>query len=89
MRRWYHVGKDLRDLAVRVDDEGVARGQLPPVVTSPWFLVNDPYFRSYLMACYQPPKIFSPPESGPGSGLFDVFVFRHTPGNSPCRAPRR
>jgi hypothetical protein len=78
--RWLEAGTVNRDEVVsRIERDGVAA-----VITSPWFMVQDPYFRSYLMACYEVPKIFSPPDSGPGAGLFDIFVYPHRPGASPC-----
>ena len=46
-------------------------------------------FRSYLLACYQKPTVFSPPESGPGEGLPEILVFPHIRGTSPCQVPPR
>ena len=82
---WLEAGTVSREEVVsRIERDGVAA-----VITSPWFMVQDPYFRSYLMACYEIPKIFSPPDSGPGAGLFDILVYPHTRGTSPCHVPRR
>jgi hypothetical protein len=82
---WIEAGTVSRDEVVsRIERDGVAA-----VITSPWFMVQDAYFRSYLMACYEIPKIFAPPDSGPGAGLFDILVYHHTPGTSPCHVPRR
>ena len=67
----------------------IERDSVAAVITSPWFMAQNVYFRSYLMACYQPPKVFPPPESGPGAGLFDILVYSHNPGISPCRVPAR
>jgi hypothetical protein len=39
------------------------------------------------MACYEIPKVFPPPENGPGSGLFDILVYRHKLGTYPCHVP--
>jgi hypothetical protein len=78
--RWLEAGTVNRDEVVsRIERDGVAA-----VITSPWFMVQDPYFRSYIMACYEVPKVFSAPESGPGSGLFDIFVYPHKRGISQC-----
>ncbi len=44
------------------------------IVTSPWFIAQSAYFRRYIMACYEIPKVFSPPEDGLGSGLFDILA---------------
>ena len=72
------------DVVSRIERDGVAA-----VVTSPWFMAESPYFRAYLMACYEVPTIFSPPDSGAGSGLFDILVYRHREGASPCLVPRQ
>jgi hypothetical protein len=82
---WIRTGAVSREEVVsRIERDGVAG-----VVTSPWFLVQDPYFRSYLAACYQKPKILFPPENGLGAGLPDIFVFRHiqNTSSSPCQVP--
>jgi hypothetical protein len=66
----------------------IERDHVAAVVTPPWGLVQDPYFKSYLFACYQKPRPFFPPQSGPGEGLFPfLLVFTHLPGTSPCQAP--
>jgi len=83
--RWLDAGTVRReDVVSRIERDNVAA-----VITSPWFIAQDAFFRSYIMACYEPPKVFSPPESGPGSGLFDILVYRHKPGTRPCQAPLR
>jgi hypothetical protein len=83
--RWFDSGTVSReDVVSRIEHDGVAA-----VITSPWFMAQDPYFRSYLMACYEIPKIFSPPDNGPGAGLFDILVYPHTRGTAPCDVPRR
>jgi hypothetical protein len=81
---WIGKGTVTREQVVsRIERDGVAA-----VITPPWFMVQDPYFRSYLMACYREPKVFSPPESGPGAGLPDILVFPHVDGGSAsCRIP--
>jgi hypothetical protein len=65
----------------------IERDHVAAVITPPWFLVQDPYFRSYLATCYQPPKVFSPPKSGPGEWLPDIVVFPHIHSPSPCQVP--
>jgi hypothetical protein len=81
--RWLEAGAVSREEIVsRIERDGVAA-----VITSPWFMAQDPYFRSYLMACYEIPKVFPPPDYGPGAGLFDILVYAHTRGTSPCRVP--
>jgi hypothetical protein len=83
--RWLEAGTINRDEVVaRIEHDGVAA-----LITSPWFMVQDPYFRSYIMACYEVPKTFAPPDSGPGAGLFDILVYPHKSGTSPCHTPPR
>ena len=65
----------------------IERDRVVAVITPPWFLVQDPYFRSYILACYQKPTVFSPPESGPGQGLPEILVFPHIRSTSPCQVP--
>jgi hypothetical protein len=78
---WIVAGAITRDEVVsRIERDGVAA-----VITPPWFWVQDPYFRSYLSACYAPPKLFHFPDDGPGSGLPDIAVFRRTATPFPCR----
>lgn len=80
---WIQAGVIGREEVVaRIERDGVAA-----VVTPPWFLVQDPYFQSYLLACYEKPVVFRPPESGPGAGLPDILVFPHIRGASPCQVP--
>jgi hypothetical protein len=82
---WLEAGTvNRQEVVSRIEHDGVA-----VVVTSPWFMAQDAYFWSYLMACYQPPKVFPPPDSGPGAGLFDILVYPHIPGTSPCQVPLR
>jgi hypothetical protein len=81
---WIRAGAISREEVVsRIEHDGVAA-----LVTPPWYLVQDPYFRSYVAACYEEPKVFQPPETGPGEGLPDVLLFPHVKGNSPCQPPR-
>jgi hypothetical protein len=78
---WIQAGMISRDEVVsRIERDGVSA-----VITPPWFLVQDRYFSSYLAACYEQPKIFAPPEGGPGEGLPDILVFPHIRSNAPCR----
>lgn len=77
---WLEAGTVRReDVVSRIEHDGVAA-----IITSPWFIAQSSYFRSYVMACYDLPKIFSPPDSGPGSGLFDILVYPHKRGEGPC-----
>ena len=81
---WIEAGAISREEVVsRIEHDAVAA-----LITPPWFLVQDPYFRSYLAACYEQPKVFPPPETGPGEGLPEVLLFPHIPGASPCEVPR-
>ncbi len=79
---WIEAGAITREDVVR----RIERDNVSAVITPPWFLLQDAYFRSYLAACYMRPKIFSRPDDGPGSGLPDIAVFPHAGGGSPCRA---
>ena len=80
---WLVAGTvDRVDVVSRIERDNVAA-----VITSPWFMAQDSYLRSYLMACYNIPKIFPAPANGPGAGLFDILVYSHSQGKSPCRVP--
>jgi hypothetical protein len=82
---WLKAGTvSSEEVVHRIEYDGVVA-----VITSPWFMAQDPYFRSYLMACYEVPKVFSPPNSGPGAGLFDILVYPHTRGTSSCHVTPR
>lgn len=81
--RWLEAGTvKHEDVVSRIEGDRVAA-----IVTSPWFIAQSAYFRLYIMACYEIPKVFPPPESGPGSGLFDILVYRHKLGTYPCHVP--
>jgi hypothetical protein len=80
---WIQAGAIGREEVV----SRIERDHVAAVITPPWFLVQDPYFRSYLAACYQQPKVLPLPESGPGEGLPDILVFPHIPSPSPCQVP--
>ncbi|HMF43622.1 MAG TPA: hypothetical protein VKQ32_23270 [Polyangia bacterium] len=68
------------EIVSRIERDGVAA-----VISPPFGLVNDPYFKSYLFACYSKPRPFFPPETGPGSGLPSfIMVFDHLQGRIPC-----
>ena len=61
---WVEGGSIKPDEVVsRIERDGVAA-----VISPPFGLVNDPYFKSYLFACYAKPRPFFPPQSGPGAG---------------------
>ena len=67
------------EIVSRIERDGVA------AVISPAFgLVQDPYFKSYLLACYEKPQPVFPPDSGPGEGLPFILVFTHLRNTSPC-----
>jgi hypothetical protein len=68
------------DVVSRIESAGVSA-----VITPPFGLVQNLYFKSYLFACYEKPKPFLPPESGPGSGLPFFMVFSRKLG--PCQLP--
>jgi hypothetical protein len=70
------------EVVARIERDGVAA-----VITPPWGLVQDPYFKSYLFACYEKPKPFLPPQSGPGEGLPFFLVFTHIHTTLPCQVP--
>jgi hypothetical protein len=79
---WIEAGTVERENVVsRIERDGVA-----VVVTPPWGLAQDTYFKSYLLACYQKPKPFFPRENGPGEGVPLLLVFAHIQGTTPCRA---
>ena len=71
------------EIVSRIERDGVAA-----VISPPFGLVNDPYFKSYLFACYGKPRPFFPPQSGPGAGLPSfIMVFDHLQGRIACEAP--
>ncbi len=79
---WIEAGAVSRDEVIsRVEHDGVAA-----VITPPWFFIQDHDFRSYIVACYGPPKVFKFPPAGPGAGLPDILVFRRTGAPFPCQA---
>jgi hypothetical protein len=57
------------------------------VISPPAGLLQDGYFKSYLLTCYQRPSLFSPPEVGSGSGLPSLLFFRRIARDSPCLGP--
>jgi hypothetical protein len=68
------------EVVSRIERDGVAA-----VISPPFGLVNDPYFKSYLFACYQKPRPFFPPKNGPGAGLPPfMMVFDHLRDRIPC-----
>jgi hypothetical protein len=62
----------------------IERDRVAKVITPPFGLIQDPYFESYLMACYDKPQPFPPPEIGPGDGLPLILAFTHIRGTTPC-----
>jgi hypothetical protein len=71
------------EIVSRIEHDGVAA-----VITPPFGLIQDPYFKSYLMTCYDKPRPVFPPESGPGEGLPFILFFTRAPGAAACQAPR-
>jgi hypothetical protein len=81
---WMEAGTvKSEEVVSRIERDGVAA-----VITPPWGLVQDPYFKSYLFACYQKPKPLFPPQSGPGEGLPFFLVFTHIQSIASCQAPQ-
>jgi hypothetical protein len=70
------------EIVSRIERDGVAA-----VITPPFGLIQDPYFKSYLRTCYDQPRPVLPPESGPGEGLPFILAFTHR-SITPCQAPR-
>lgn len=81
---WIEAGAvKPEEVVSRIERDGVTA-----VISPPWGLVQDPYVKSYLFACYEKPKPFFPPPSGPGQGLPPfILVFTHIPGSMPCHVP--
>jgi len=57
------------------------------VISPPFGLLQDVYFKSYLLTCYQRPTLFSPPEGEPGAGLPSILFFRRIASDWPCLPP--
>ena len=68
------------EIVSRIERDGVAA-----VITPPFGLLQDPFFKSYALACYEKPRPFFPPESGPGEGLPFILAFTHLRGPTPCQ----
>jgi hypothetical protein len=68
------------EIVSRIERDGVAA-----VITPPFGLIQDPYFKSYLKTCYDKPRPFFPPESGPGEGLPFILAFTHLRSTTPCQ----
>jgi hypothetical protein len=78
---WIEAGTVRPEEVVsRIERDGVAA-----VVSPPWGLPQNPYFKSYLLACYQKPKPYLPPQNGPGEGLPFLLVFTRIHSNTPCQ----
>jgi hypothetical protein len=76
---WIEAGTVRPEEVVsRIERDGVAA-----VVSPPWGLLQIPYFKSYLLACYQKPEPYFPPQGNPGEGLPFFLVFTRTRG--PCQ----
>jgi hypothetical protein len=73
------------EVVSRIEADGVAA-----VISPPFGIVENPTFKAYLFACYEKPKAFFPPASGPGEGLPPfLLVFTHVagPAATRCHAP--
>ena len=80
---WVEAGTVSREEVVaRIEADHVGT-----VISPPWGLLQDPYFKKYVLACYQKPAIFTPPEGEPGAGLPEILVFARIARDSPCRGP--
>jgi hypothetical protein len=77
---WVEAGTiKTADIVSRIERDGVAA-----VITPPFGLPQDPYFKSYLLSCYEKPRPWFPPESGPGAGLPFILAFTHLRTTTPC-----
>lgn len=77
---WLEAGTvKAEDVVSRIETDGVAA-----VITPPFGLVQNPYFKAYLFACYEKPKAVFPPQDGPGEGLTFFMVFTHVRGTTSC-----
>jgi hypothetical protein len=65
----------------------IERDHVAAVITPPFGLIQNPPFKSYLKTCYDQPRPFLPPESGPGEGLPFILAFTHLGGTTPCGVP--
>jgi hypothetical protein len=80
---WIEAGAvKPEDVVARIEADGVAG-----VISPPFGLLQNQYFKSYLLACYDKPRPFFPPESGPGEGLPLLLVFGHVDGTTRCQVP--
>jgi hypothetical protein len=90
-----HVSGELADLnpswveggTVKAEEivSRIERDRVAAVITPPFGLIQDPYFKSYLKTCYAQPRPFFPPESGPGQGLPFILAFTHRQGTTLCQ----
>ena len=71
------------EIVARIERDGVAA-----VITPPFGLIQDPYFKAYLRTCYEQPRPFYPPESGPGEGMPFILFFSRAPSATLCGAPQ-
>lgn len=78
--RWLEAGSvSHQDVIDRIERDHVAA-----IVTPPEWVTQSPELMAYVMTCYQLPKVFSPPESGPGSRVLEIYVYLHKPTGSSC-----
>lgn len=73
--RWIQLGLVTRQSVVKALEADHVRF----FVTPRWFYFNDPYFKSYLAKCFEPPRVF-PRAIGEGGGIPDVLLYRHLDG---------
>jgi hypothetical protein len=71
------------DIVARIERDNVAA-----VITPPFGLIQNPYFKSYLLTCYDKPRPFFAPENGPGQGLPFILAFTRLPNAPSCQLPR-
>jgi hypothetical protein len=71
--RWLDAGTvTSSDIISRIESDHVGA-----IVTSPWAITQRPDFRDYIISCYEIPKVYDPPDDGPGSDVFPILVYRH------------
>jgi hypothetical protein len=79
--RWIEQGTISREhITSSIEQDGVAA-----VVTPPWMLVKDPYFKAYLASCYDKPTTLRRRVGRPGQGIPDILIYRHNENGYPCK----
>jgi hypothetical protein len=69
--RWIQLGTVTRQSVVGA----IEADRIRFFITPRWFYFKDPYFKTYLSRCYDPPRVFPRPQ-GDGGGIPDVLVYR-------------